>query len=662
MRVARFIKPSGTLLLSILLPLAASILLFYLVVMTFNMAQKRVSAGQEQDIKDLVNFAASAVEQLWIEPRNRAVTSLARSTTLRKRLRGEVPFTALAQEWREVQRSTQGCFYIYYALQDGSIELYPADPLPHNYDPRTRPWYRTGIGATQPPAWTAPYAEIITGEMVVSAVVPLYSRSEAAIKNSKPIGVFSMDITLAGLEEMFRGIVLPEGGSIYVVDAEGQPFITSHADTADASILPTLPRDSRNTLVNYSDPLSNGWRIGVVVPRTALVQDFAQLRQPVLFGAAALIVFALVATLILIWRMTARTHRLAEYFRSSMEEERELEEIFAGRDEFSYLNRKFNQAVEGMRKLHQEKLEREQASRFLVERAPIGFFRTNRSGEILYMNPHFVRMLGYRDMEDILAHISSVEELYLNPEDRTEFIAYLEEYAEVQNFKVQFHTKSGAPMWVSITAHISALGAGNAFVIQGFNLDITSDMEERSELVKQAGSDPLTGAANRRTFDAVFERTLQRATEHRHHISLIVFDLDRFKEINDSLGHAAGDSILCHIASIATTVIRKDDLFARLGGDEFAILLPNTAQEAALNLAERLQETLLHTECPCNYPTPTLSIGVSSYSGADTSLEAGATVPDAASLMRAADVAMYRAKQRGRNQVACACEEDEPAE
>ncbi|MFN2258061.1 MAG: diguanylate cyclase, partial [Desulfuromonadaceae bacterium] len=330
--------------------------------------------------------------------------------------------------------------------------------------------------------------------------------------------------------------------------------------------------------------------------------------------------------------------------------------------EFSFLNRQFNLAVEAMPHLHQEKLAREQASRFLVERAPIGFFRTDRSGEIIYLNPQFIHMLGYRDLEDILAHVSSIDEIYVNPESRQEFISQLDQYTEVQNFKTQLHTKSGAHFWASITAHIAAPRDGDSFVIQGFILDITSDMEERSELVKQAGTDPLTGAANRRTFDAMFERALQHAIECRQHISLIEFDLDRFKEINDSIGHAAGDTILCHVATIATTVIRKDDLFARLGGDEFALLLPNTTQEAALHLAERLQETLLHTECPCNYPTPTLSIGVSSYSGAAAAVEDGFPVLDAASLMRAADVAMYRAKQRGRNQIACASAEEELGE
>lgn len=662
MHLSRIIKPSGTMMLSILLPLGVSILLYSLVVMTFDLAQKRVSMGQEQDVEDLVNFAASAVEQLWIEPRNHAVSILAQSKTLRKHLCGEVPFADLAREWREVQRSTQGCFYIYYALPDGSIELYPPDPLPHDYDPRVRPWYIAGINATKSPAWTAPYAEIITGEMVVSAVVPLYPQSEPGIKEPQPSGLFSMDITLAGLEDMFRGITLPQGGSIYIVDAQGQPFIAARADSADTTVPRNLPQNSHDILVNYSDTLSSGWRICMVVPRSALVQNFAQLRQPVLYGAAALIVFAFALTFILVRRMTGRTHRLAEYFRSSMEDARELEMLFTGRNEFSYLNSQFNQAVAGMRKLHEEKLAREQASRFLVERAPIGFFRTDRSGEIIYLNPYFINMLGYRDLDDILAHISSIEEVYLSPETRKKFIAQLDKNAEVQNFKTQMLTKSGAHLWVSITAHIAAPRAGDSFVIQGFILDVTTDMEERTELVKQAGTDPLTGAANRRTFDVVFERALQHAIEHRQDISVIEFDLDKFKEINDSLGHAAGDTILCHVAEIAQSITRKDDLFARLGGDEFAILLPNTAQEAALNLAERLQENMSETQIPSNYPTPTLSIGVSSYSGSEVCVEEGAPVPDTASLMRAADVAMYRAKQRGRNQVAWAAAEEELGE
>ena len=160
----------------------------------------------------------------------------------------------------------------------------------------------------------------------------------------------------------------------------------------------------------------------------------------------------------------------------------------------------------------------------------------------------------------------------------------------------------------------------------------------------------------------VVERAVQHAVEHRDHLSLIEFDLDKFKEINDSLGHAAGDAILRHVAEVAASITRKEDLFARLGGDEFAILLPKADTDAAIHLAERLQESLRNFESPHNYPTPTLSIGLSSFSGADTVLESDASITDAASLMRAADVAMYRAKQRGRNQVACASAEEELAE
>jgi diguanylate cyclase (GGDEF)-like protein/PAS domain S-box-containing protein len=646
-----------------------SILLFSLVVMTFNLAQKRVRAGQENDIEELVNLAASAVEQMWIKPREHAVTALSQSSTLHRRLDNQATFTELAAEWEEIQRCLKGCYFIYYGLADGSIEHFPPDPLPAGYDPRERPWYRTGISAQKTPAWTTPYAEIITGEMVVSTVIPVLPEQTAAAETGPPIGVISMDITLAEIEKIFAGIALPAGGTMYVTDAQGHPIVTSHVHSEDASLTSvpdTIPANSADTLVKCSEPLSNAWQVCVVVPRTALGQHLVQLRGPVLFGAGALILLAAATAAMLLWRMARRTHLLAEYFRTSMEDLAPLEEIFSGTDEFSYLNRKFNQAVETMRHLNQEKQTRDQASRFLVKRAPIGFFRTDRAGHILYLNPHFIHMLGYRDLSAMKTELPSIAHIYAHAEAREEFIARLAQDGEVHNFKAELITRSGAHMWVSITAHVTAQqspesSAEDAFVVEGFILDITSDMLERSELVKQAGSDPLTGAANRRTFDAVFERAVQHAVEHKRRISLIEFDLDRFKEINDTHGHAVGDAVLCQVTKIATGMTRKDDLFARLGGDEFAILLPDSDSREAMHLAERLQEALDHSAAEVDFPIPSLSIGISSYAP-DQDGDFTAALPDAASLMRAADVAMYRAKQRGRNQIVCSCSEEELAE
>jgi len=662
----KLITPSSGLIFTLVIPLGVSILLFSLVVMTFNLAQERVRSGQENDIEELVNLAASAVEQMWIKPREHAVTALSQSTTLHRRLTGQASFAELAAEWEEIQRCLKGCYFIYYGLSDGSIEHFPPDPLPTGYDPRERPWYRTGISAQKLPAWTTPYAEIITGEMVVSTVMPVLPTPASS---EDPVGVISMDITLAGIEEIFAGIDLPAGGAMYVTDAGGSPIVTAPARAEDPATPKTpehIPVNSAEFLVKCSEPLSNAWQVCMVVPRTALGQHFIQLRGPVLFGAGTLILLAVAAAVMLLWRMARRTHLLAEYFRTRMENHAPLEEIFTGTDEFSYLNRHFNQAVETLRHLDQEKHTRDQASRFLVERAPIGFFRTDRDGHMLYLNPHFIHMLGYRDLNAMKAELPSIAHIYAHAEAREEFIARLAQDGEVHNFKAELVTRSGTHMWVSITAHVTAQqspesSAEDAFVVEGFILDITSDMLERSELVKQAGSDPLTGAANRRTFDAVFERAVQHALEHRHRISLIEFDLDRFKEINDTHGHAVGDAVLCQVTKIATGMTRKDDLFARLGGDEFAILLPDSDSREALHLAERVQEALHHSAAKVDFPIPTLSIGISSYAP-DQDGDFTAPLLDAASLMRAADVAMYRAKQRGRNQIVCSCAEEELAE
>ncbi|MFN2258062.1 MAG: hypothetical protein ABR516_06245, partial [Desulfuromonadaceae bacterium] len=111
-------------------------------------------------------------------------------------------------------------------------------------------------------------------------------------------------------------------GVMYLKDTGDQAFITSTTSPEDAPLADSIPAQSDRTLVNCSDPLSNGWQICVLVPRSALAQHFAQLRKPVLFGAGILIFLSAAATVMLLLRTLRRTHELGEYFRTTMEEER----------------------------------------------------------------------------------------------------------------------------------------------------------------------------------------------------------------------------------------------------------------------------------------------------------------------------------------------------
>lgn len=154
-----------------------------------------------------------------------------------------------------------------------------------------------------------------------------------------------------------------------------------------------------------------------------------------------------------------------------------------------------------------------------------------------------------------------------------------------------------------------------------------------------ANRDFLTGAWSRRAFFAVAEVELQRARRSHRDLALLLFDVDHFKAINDSLGHAAGDRVLADAVTRAEGVIRNVDYLGRIGGEEFAVLLPETGMQAAMAVAERLRAGLqVHADAG---PGFTVSIGVAVLRPEESF----------ADLMRRADAALYLAKTRGRNRV-----------
>jgi diguanylate cyclase (GGDEF)-like protein len=157
-------------------------------------------------------------------------------------------------------------------------------------------------------------------------------------------------------------------------------------------------------------------------------------------------------------------------------------------------------------------------------------------------------------------------------------------------------------------------------------------------------TDPLTGVANRRGFFETGERLLMRARFAREPTALIVFDLDRFKSVNDRYGHHTGDNVLASFCRLATSQVRPNDLFGRIGGEEFACLLPDTGQHDALWLAERVRRTIeasSHTFEQHAFGL-TVSLGVAISDEEQSDLNA---------LLDTADRALYRAKALGGNRV-----------
>ncbi len=156
----------------------------------------------------------------------------------------------------------------------------------------------------------------------------------------------------------------------------------------------------------------------------------------------------------------------------------------------------------------------------------------------------------------------------------------------------------------------------------------------------RASTDPLTGIYNRLQFNELLAAEIQRSRRYKTPLCLIMFDIDRFKKINDRCGHKMGDRVLVEMSRLVSENIRGQDIFARWGGEEFMIVVPNTALENAFVLAEKLRGLIEELKVADNVKF-TASFGVTEFGGNE----------DADSLTNRADEALYRAKKEGRNKV-----------
>ena len=164
------------------------------------------------------------------------------------------------------------------------------------------------------------------------------------------------------------------------------------------------------------------------------------------------------------------------------------------------------------------------------------------------------------------------------------------------------------------------------------------------DLERQARIDPLTKTLNRRAFAEETNRELSRSRRTGAPLSILLVDLDRLKEVNDTYGHEAGDLALVSLAEEARSTLREEDMIARFGGDEFAVLLPGTKQEDAVKAAERIRSSIERRQFGFGdrLVAITVSIGVATRGEGNDDID---------EIIRRADVGLYSAKAMGRNRV-----------
>lgn len=291
---------------------------------------------------------------------------------------------------------------------------------------------------------------------------------------------------------------------------------------------------------------------------------------------------------------------------------------------------------------HRKEMERQLLIRnFSLDHADDEVYWVDSKAKIIDVNETACKKLGYTRDETLNFSVDDIDCQF----DMDHWSEHWQKLQKVGTIRLEsvHKTKDGKTYPVEIVAnHV-------AFDDQELNCAFARDMTEikalENQLLRQARIDFLTQVNNRGYFMEQAEIELSRAVRYGDPFSLLMLDIDFFKQVNDSHGHQAGDAVLVKLASIMRQTLREVDIIGRIGGEEFAILLPETGLEKSFQAAERLRINVSNTKVPIGNGLPlkiTVSIGIASMTSNDDNIDL---------LLSQADAALYEAKHAGRNKV-----------
>lgn len=314
-----------------------------------------------------------------------------------------------------------------------------------------------------------------------------------------------------------------------------------------------------------------------------------------------------------------------------------------GNDEIAELGHTFNRMARMLKQHIHEIEENHERYSLAVSGSSDGIWDWNVEQGFVYFSATFKEMLGYSDDDTVFENNINSWKDRIHPEDLPGVIGAMLDYLDSSSSyfvcEHRLRMKSGEYMWGLMRARAHFNQDGEPTRLAGSLTDITERKQFEQKIHHQAMHDTLTGLPNRALLEDRLRHALAEATRHNTAVTVLMMDLDRFKEINDTLGHPVGDALLVEVAMRMRTVIRKSDTLSRFGGDELVLVLPNTNMEQAMVVISKITTAFLpHFHVEGKDLIIQCSIG-------------GAVFPDdgtdAETLIKRADVAMYAAK-RGR--------------
>ena len=309
---------------------------------------------------------------------------------------------------------------------------------------------------------------------------------------------------------------------------------------------------------------------------------------------------------------------------------------------------------------HKKIRESEEKYRGLVSNIKIGILRATPSGEILEANPTAVEMFDYKDTEEFLT--LKTTDLYQAPEDHEKFILEMEVNSTVKRKEFVYRTRKGTTFWASIIATAIRNRSGRIIYYDTVIEDITARKKLEDTIKRLSITDELTGLYNRRYFNEHLPLEIKEAESWRSSLSLIMIDVDDFKQYNDIYLHLGGDEVLKETARVIATNIRKEEDWAsRFGGDEFCIIMRGRKVTEALIVAERIKRIFQNVTFKPKGKTvrKTLSMGIANCFFPEGKLTGHTRSKRplinyekiANDLTILSDKALFRAKELGKNQV-----------
>jgi diguanylate cyclase (GGDEF)-like protein/PAS domain S-box-containing protein len=576
---------------------------------------------------------------------------------------GENTRQRILNGYRSITKANKNITYVYSGYENGLMLINDWTP-PEGYDPTTRPWYRAAMAARSGTSIGLPYQDIKSKEWLVS--------TSRALKQPGGgyCGVVAVDCSIDQIIHLVAQHNEYKTEISFVTDRSGKIII--HPDQSVlGTLLPEIKeipqQESGGDLTyrignveyfaNYNRITSTGWTVVTVVEKKEIL-------RPIIVDVLSLVgltgIIAVVLGLVQSILLSRRLSRPLVEFRKKIKatiagDEQDGDEYVYPDNEIGIMAREISQlAAKELTAKTCELQASEEIYKTILMASPDDITIADLSGNITMVSEAANRIFGYdpdegpgmsvmdfiapEDHERARANIvKMIQENYLGP---NEYRAVRKDRSffdiEVNNALIRDRQGNPIQMVLIVRDITNRKEAEQQISILVRQLEIERDLAQRNSL-----SDSLTGLSNRRFFDTVFQTEFSRHTRLGTHLSLIMIDVDHFKNYNDHYGHLAGDDCLRQIACTLKAVVeRGTDTVARYGGEEFVVILPDTNCQGAAALAGRIVDSVLALSLPhATSETSgcvTISLGVAST--------ADHVLIDGNQLIALADQAMYQAK------------------